>query len=128
MRPEIDEKNKEPKFFDVARKNEQALKGILMDLQKRFPYFPEDFDLTVPIDDLLKQYGASPLRKSYGIFTINDFIVGPDEESLWKPTENEAIIDVQNVATLSGSRITASYTVQSDKSVKYQKNLSTMLF
>lgn len=118
------ETTKEPTFFDVAKKNEQALRGILVDLQERFPYFPADFDFTLPIDELLRQHGASLSRSSFGRFTINDFIVGPDEENFWKPAENEAIIDVQDIAILSGGGMTASYTIQPDKSVNYKETLA----
>ena len=118
---------KEPTFFDIAKKNEQALREILVDLQERFPYFPANFDFTLPIDDLLRQYGASPSRSSYGRFTINDFIVGPDEESFWKPAENEAIIIVQDIACLSGGGMTASYTIQPDKSVNHKETLDIVV-
>lgn len=118
---------KEPTFFDVAKKNEQTLRGILVDLQERFPYFPTDFDFTLPIDDLLRQYGASPSRSSYGRFTINDFIVGPDEESFWKPAENEAIISVQDIVLLSGGGMTASYTILPDKSVNHKEILAVVM-
>lgn len=118
--------SKEPSFSDVAKKNEQALRGILVDLQERFLYFPVDFDFTLPIDELLRQHGSSPSRSSYGRFTINNFIVGPDAESFWKPAENEAIIDVQDIACLSGGGMTASYTIQPDKSVNYKEILSVV--
>jgi hypothetical protein len=92
--PEADRKGREPRFFDTARKNEQVLRGVLEDLQQRSPYFPTDFDFALPIDDILKRYGASPIRNSYGRFTINNFIVGPDEEASWHVANDEAVIDV----------------------------------
>jgi hypothetical protein len=87
-------------------------------MQQRCPICPKDFNPEEPIDKIVERYSTG---NRYGMFTICDFAVGPSRSGLVELDEKEALIDVQDIACLSGHGYSLVYDVQEDDSVKFNR-------
>lgn len=101
-----------------AEQHEQLFKNVLRDMQQRCEICPEDFNPDEPIDRIFERYSTGD---RYGKFTICDFEVGPNTGGLVELAEQEALIDVEDIACMSGYGYSLVYEVQNDKSVRFSR-------
>ncbi|MDP3026392.1 MAG: hypothetical protein Q8N63_01695 [Nanoarchaeota archaeon] len=102
----------------TAEQHEQLFRNILGDMKQRCVICPKDFNPDEPIDKIIEKYSTG---NRYGRFTICDFAVGPNVGGLVELAEKEALIDVEDIACLSGHGYSLVYKIQEDKSVKFNR-------
>ena len=102
----------------TAEQHEELFRNVLRDMKQRCEICPEGFNPDEPIDRIFERYSTGD---RFGRFTICDFAVGPNSEGLVELTEQEALIDVEDIARMSGYGYSLVYEVQKDKSVKFDR-------
>jgi len=103
------------KYFDCARENEMIFRSILKDIKSRVSICPKDLDSDKSLEEIFQKYSQG---NRHGKFTILDFKKGPIER-LENLTEDEALIDIENVTCLSGNGYSLKYKIKSDNSAEY---------
>lgn len=101
-----------------AQRNEQLFRNVLTDMQKRSEICPQDFNPNESIDKIFEMHSTG---ERYGRFTICDFVVGPHKSSLFELAEGEALVDIEDMAFLSGEGYSLIYNVREDNSVRFDR-------
>ena len=90
--------------------------NILRDLPNRSPICPNDLNPNESIDEIFDKYSTG---NRYGKFTITDFAIEPIKEGLVELAEREALIDVQDIAFMSGYGHSLIYRILEDDFVEF---------
>ena len=104
-------------YKKTAEQHEELFKNVLRDMQNRCEICPKNFNPDEPIDKIIERYSTG---ERYGKFTICDFVVGPSK-GLVELAENEVLIDVEDIACMSGYGYSLVYKVQKDNSVNFNR-------
>ena len=118
-----------PDYYEDARAHEAVFRAVLRDIKNRIwlPLIaPGKLDPEAPLDDILATYSPIDPAQRYERFTIIDFRKGPSD-SLVKLTQDEAMICLENMGTLSGNGALLGYIVKPNKSVKYRGIITTWI-
>lgn len=105
-------------YKKTAEQYETLFRNVLRDMRQRSPFCPRDFNPDESIDNLVEKYSTG---NRYGKFTITDFSIGPTKEGLVELAEREALIDVEDVACMSGGGHSFVYEIQENDSVRFKK-------
>ena len=111
-------------YKETAEQHEKLFRNVLRDMRQRSLYCPRDFNPDEPIERIVEKYSTG---NRYGKFTITDFAIGPAKDGLVELTEGEALIDVEDVACLSGGGHSLVYKVQADDSVNFSRNTNVRM-
>ena len=111
-------------YLETAREHEELFRNVLRDMRQRSSICPKDFNPDEPVEKIFEKYSTG---RRYGIFTICDFAVGPVNTGLVELAEKEALIDVEDIACMSGHGYSLVYEFNEDDSVRFKKKTNVRM-
>ena len=104
-------------YLEDARQAEGIFRNILRHLVSMHLAPIEVQDVERPLDEIFARYSRGT---RLGKWTISDFRVGPYSDPLLSLAKNEAIIETQDMDTLSGYGRVDKYKICKDDSVEFE--------